>query len=234
MAFDIVRKRSKGAAARGRAAAGAPLHSISAVLRQRDFAGRFEVAGADHRFVYVPSEAGLSDQKLQLRGRLEVTGPHGRKSAIDGVRALLVSAQGGVGVAPIRRQVLVGGVGASTASTSGQQQQVAGDRPAAEPKKTDAADSPKLQPLPEVESTGPLSFCGAMYFRLEPLNGRALGVAADLTRVQLNVRLAPVDETGRELQGLYSSIVDALYGGRADAATASAVVAELNKLLGAG
>lgn len=233
MAFDRVRKRSK-AAGPGRTVSGPPLYSISAVLKQRDFVGSFEVAGAGYRFVYVPSEAGLSDQKLQLRGRLEITGPRDRKSARDAVRALLVSAQGGVGVAPITRQVMVGGVGASTASTSGQQQQIAGEKPAAEPKKTDAADSPKLRPLPEVESTGPLSFCGAMYFHLEPLNGRSLGVAADLTRLQLNVRLVPVDERGRELQGLYSSMVDALYGKRADARTASAVLAELNKLLVAG
>ncbi|HEX8089803.1 MAG TPA: hypothetical protein VF762_13165 [Blastocatellia bacterium] len=234
MAFDIVRKRSKGAAGQGRTASGPPLHSISAVLKQRDFVGSFEVAGEGHRFVYIPSEAGLSDQKLQLRGRLEITGPRDRKSARDDVRALLASAQGGIGVAPVRRQVLVGGVGASTASTSGQQQQIAGEKLAAEPKKTDAADPPKPQSLPEVESTGPLSFCGAMYFHLDPLNGRSLGVAADLTRVQLNVRLAPVDETGRTLQGLYSSIVDALYGGRADVRSASAVIAELNKLLVAG
>ncbi|HVG18815.1 MAG TPA: hypothetical protein VNI02_07150 [Blastocatellia bacterium] len=228
------RKKSRGVVGQGRRASGLPLHSISAVLKQRDFAGSFDVAGAGYLFVYVPSEAELSGQKLQLRGRLEITDPRGRKRARDGVRALLASAQGGIGAAPVRRQVLVGGVGASTASTSGQQQQIAGERPGADPKKPDAADSPKPDPLPEVESTGPLSFCGAMYFHLEPLDGAALGVAADLRRVQLNVRLAPVDETGRALQGLYSSIVDALYGIQADTRMASAVVGQLNKLLVAG
>jgi hypothetical protein len=129
---------------------------------------------------------------------------------------------------------MVGGVASSTASTSGQQQQVAGEKPDAATRKPDAADSPKPITLPEVESTGPLSFCGAMYFHLEPLDGSALGVAADLGRVQLNVRLAPVDNSGRALQGVYSSIVDALYGKQADTRMASDAVGELNKALAAG
>ena len=49
--------------------------------------------------------------------------------------------------------------------------------------------------LPEVESTGGTSFCGALYIHVEPLTGSALGVSADLSRVQLNARLAPVDES---------------------------------------
>ncbi|HKP85645.1 MAG TPA: hypothetical protein VJZ26_06100 [Blastocatellia bacterium] len=234
MIFDRTRKKSNGVASQKRPAAGARLHSISAVLRERNFVGSFDVAGAGYRFRYVPSKAELSDQKLRLRGKLEITNPRGQTRARDNVQALLVSAQGGVGAAPVRRQVLVGGVADSTASTSGQQQQIAGEKPGAATSKSDASDTAKTPPLPEVESTGPLSFCGAMYFNLEPLNGGEVGVAADLARVQLNVRLAPVDETGRALHGLYSSIVDALYGKEADAQMASAVIGELNKLLAEG
>jgi hypothetical protein len=47
----------------------------------------------------------------------------------------------------------------------------------------------------------------------------------------MNVRLAPVSETERELQGVFSSIVDALYGKQVDGAAAEVAVGELNKLL---
>ena len=234
MIFDRVKKRSKSATGQRRPASGPRVHSISAVLKQHNFVGSFDVAGASYRFTYYPSEAELSGQKLQLRGRLEITGPRGQARGRDNVRALLISAQGGVGAAPIRQQIMVGGVGASTASTSGQQQQIAGERQGAATEKPNAAGSSKPGPPPEVESTGPLSFCGAMYFNLEPLDGGALGVAADLNRVQLNVRLAPADEKGRVMHGLYSSIVDALYAKQVDVPMASAVINVLNKMLVAG
>lgn len=92
-----------------------------------------------------------------------------------------------------------------------------------------AAETP--QP-PEVESTGPTSFCGVMYIHVEPLAGNSLGVPADMSRVQLNVRFAPVDESERALQGVYSAIVDALYGKQIDARAAADAVSELNTLLG--
>lgn len=85
--------------------------------------------------------------------------------------------------------------------------------------------------LPEVESTGATSFCGAMYIHFEPLAGSALGVAADLSRVQLNARFAPVNDSERALQGAYSSIVNALYGQNIDASAAAVEISELNKLL---
>lgn len=85
--------------------------------------------------------------------------------------------------------------------------------------------------LPEVESTGATSFCGAMYIHFEPLAGSALGVAADLSRVQLNARLAPVNDSERALQGAYSSVIDALYGKQSDANAAAVEIGELNKLL---
>jgi hypothetical protein len=70
-----------------------------------------------------------------------------------------------------------------------------------------------------------------MYIHFEPLGGSALGVAADLSRVQLNARLAPVNDSERALQGAYSWIIAALYGQKADASAAAAEISELNKLL---
>ena len=234
MLFDRAVKKIKSVDSQATATNVLRLHSVSAVLKQRNFAGSFDVAGASYRFVYIPSKAELLGQRLQLRGRLEVTDSRGQTQFRDNVRALLVSTQGGIGAAPIRRQILVGGVSASTASSSGQQQQIAGERQGAASRKPETVDAAKTKPLPEVESTGPLSFCGAMYFRFEPLDEAALGVAADLNRVQINVRLAPTDESGRAFQGVYSSIVDALYSLKVETSMASAAVGELNKLLAAG
>ncbi len=47
----------------------------------------------------------------------------------------------------------------------------------------------------------------------------------------MNVRLAPVSDAERGLQGAFSSIVDALYGNEADPAAAENAVTELNWLL---
>jgi hypothetical protein len=203
-----------------KAARGPKLHSVAAVLKERRFDGGFEIAGSNYQFAYAPSKAESAGQKLQLRGRLTVTGPRGQSLSKDGVRAVLASAQGGIGTAPVRPQILVGGVQPSAPAVPVPQQP--------------SAAGTGSKALPIVESTGPLSFCGVMYFHLEPLDGPALGVPADLSRVQLNARLAPTDNAGRAMQGIYSAIVDALYAKQTDARMATAAIAELNKVLAAG
>jgi len=85
--------------------------------------------------------------------------------------------------------------------------------------------------LPDVESTGASSFCGVMYIHFEPLSGKALGVPADMTRVQLNARFAPVDEVERSLQAIYSSAVNALFGKPPSTPAAQSTVSELNAIL---
>lgn len=86
--------------------------------------------------------------------------------------------------------------------------------------------------LQEVESTGATSFTGVLYLQLEQLSGGAPTMAADLDRVQLNVRFAPIDDSERALQAAYSSIVASLHG-KSDVNTAADAVGELNKLLAA-
>jgi hypothetical protein len=176
----------------------AKLHSIAAMMRGRSFAGRFDVAGVTHSFTYFPAKATLTGNKLQLTGDLVVVSlPPSRPRD---VRATLMAAQGGIGTAPLRKQL---------------------------PSNTSTAHPD----LPVVESTGSLSFCGVLYFKLAPLDGRALGVPADMSQIQMNVRLAPVNDAERELQGAFSSVVDALYGKDVDGSAAEAAVSELNKLL---
>ncbi len=183
------------------------LHSIAGLLKERSFTGSFEAGGARFGFTYLPLKASIGGQKLILEGRLTVTDARGTQRVRERVQALLAAAQGGLGGAPARPQISarVGSV------------------------REPAAASPSG--LPQTESTGPLSFTGAMYFLLEPLEGRALGVNSDLTRVQLNARLAPTDSTARSLQGIYGAIVDALYSENVDSASAQAYVSELNRLL---
>jgi hypothetical protein len=94
--------------------------------------------------------------------------------------------------------------------------------------------SPIRPDLPVVESTGALSFCGVLYFRFSPLDARSLGVRAVMNPLQLNVRLAPVNDAERNLQGVFSSIVDALFGKQLDTRAASDHVRDLNKLLSRG
>ena len=196
-----------------RTRSGLKLHSMAALLKERRFDGSFEVAGSRYQFTYAPAKAQVAGERLLLRGRLTITNSRGQVRTRENVGALLASTQGGVGTAPVRSQALIGGVVPSQPAVPTPQQ---------------PSDS---KPLPAVESTGPLSFCGVMYFQLEPLDGRALGVAADLSRVQLNVRLAPTDNTGRALHGIYSAIVEALYVKSVDRRLATDAVAELNKAL---
>jgi hypothetical protein len=210
---------------------------MASSLKNGSFAGSFEAPGlqpSTYRFTYSPAKAALADQKLELRGRLTVTNGRGRSSSREGVRAVLIGTQGGIGAAPARRQVMAGGVQTGTLATSGQQQAAADTRQETRPEtRQGASQGPPAQAaaLPEIDSTGPLSFCGVMYFQFEPLDGRALGVPADLTHVQLNARLAPGDESGRELHAVYSSLVAALAGDARDSHAASVALEELNRSL---
>jgi hypothetical protein len=184
------------------------LHSVAALLKERRFEGSFELNGLKHTLVYAPARAEAQGGKLRLQGRLSITNPRGRERSRDGVGAIMASSQGGIGGAPPRRQVEGFNMpGEFAQTTSGV--------------------------LPVTDSTGPFSFCGVMYFHFEPLDGRAFGVGADLSRVQLNARLAPTDDVARDLQGLYSSAIDALYGEKASERAATAFIGEINRVLGA-
>jgi hypothetical protein len=190
-----------GAAQRKASTKRLKLHSIAAVLRDRGFEGSFEVAGSSFGFSYRPASAVLRGGKLQLTGRLTV-------------------ARSGAGT---RRSLA--GVRATLASTQGG---IGTPPPRSRPPRDVGAASPGL---PIVESTGSLSFCGALYFKLAPLDARVLGVPADMTDVQLNARLAPGNAVERNLQAAYSSIADALYA--KEDGYAQQALNDLNQLLAA-
>lgn len=191
----------------------AKLHTITGISRERQFVGQFEIGGSSYDFIYAPTRAEAAGGKLHLYGRLTITRPKGRSLSRDDVRATLAGIQSGIGGGPPRPNQ-----GEIIAAFEKHRAQ-----PAQQP-----ADS---KPLPIIESTGPLSFTGVMYFHFEPLSGRALGVAADMSRVQFNARLTTIDDTARTLHGIYCSLVDAVIGEKPDAEAASALVEEFNKKL---
>jgi len=205
------------------------LYSIAAWPEQRAFSGILSSGGKDHKFSYAPSRAEAVNKSLQLFGRLTVTDARGRPRALNSVRATLANTQGGVGTGPLRRQMIASDAPIGDQTTSQQKQQVAGETEKQTGEKQ--GEQPRARgSLPMTENTGPSSYCGVLYFHFEPLDAGALGVTADLTKVQLNVRLEPLDDTARTLHGLYCYVVDALYGERADEKLAAAAISELNRV----
>jgi hypothetical protein len=142
-----------------------------------------------------------------LNGKLTVTGPNKAARSRDGVRATLASSQGGLGAAP---------------------QNLSGLRNRREQSESSRAVAAKLA---ATDSTGPGSFVGVLYFHFDPLEGKALGVPADLSRVQLNARLFTIDDTARTLQGVFSAIVDLLLSEQKEPDAAAPLIDELNRLL---
>lgn len=86
--------------------------------------------------------------------------------------------------------------------------------------------------LPGTDSTGEKSFCGVMYFKMDPINSRAMGVSADLSKAQLNLRFAPDNPEESEYQDIYSDIVAAVLGDQFNKKAADEAVSDLNELLG--
>jgi hypothetical protein len=208
------------------------LHSIHGVLRGRVVDGRFEVQGQAYRFSFVPTTAALTVGGLVLTGRMTVRSPQLVTRFVDDVAARLIAIQGGVGSSPSRRQLLVGAPQTSQTSTSDQKiEQEKGPETDLQPG-LHPFETPRLDELgrPRVESTGPLSFVGVLYFNLSSLDGSALGVPLDLSKVQLNLRLAPTDDLARDLQTVFSNATDALFGDPIDDSAAREQVQELNRI----
>jgi hypothetical protein len=207
------------------------LHSIHGLLRHHSFVGRIELRGSYCDFEFTPTQASLVDNRLVLNGvmGLRVSGSFER--FIQPVQARLLGTQGGIGVSPVRRQLLTGT--AQTAQTATSEQKLEQER---EPE-TDL--QPGLHPFepprrdefgrPIVESTGASGFVGVLYFQLSPLDGLDLA-SVDASKVQLNARLAATDNTARDLQSLYSDLVLAIHGEERDNKLADSSVEGINRI----
>src|SRR6266542_593867 len=188
------------------------LHSIHRLLRGRVVDGQFELRGQPYRFTFVPATAALADRMLVLKGRMTVHSPQLGMRFVDTVEARLVAVQGGVGAAPLRRQLVTGTQTSQTSTSEQKMEQEKGPETELQPG-LHAFEGPKFDELgrPMVESTGALSFVGVLYFNLSPLDGPTLGVPLDLSKVQLNLRVAPTDDVARYVQDIFSDLTDALY-----------------------
>jgi hypothetical protein len=197
------------------------------LLRERSFAGRFNARGADYTFTFTPAAAAIEKGKLKLTGRLSIKGPRGAVRSVDNIAATLVASQGAVGVAPERRQLIAGTVQTGNIATPAQKQEQA----KAPESVQEPAAPPATSALPLTDATGPRGYVAAMFFHLAPLDNRALGVPIDLSKVQLNARLAPVSDIERDQLWLYTDLVAALYGDKPDEAAAAGPLGALNQVL---
>ena len=204
------------------------LHLLHAVLRGRVFDGEFETQGKIIDFNFVPRKAFVRNQRLVIDAKVGFT-PRRLSTFSQDVTATLMATQGGVGVSPVRRQLLTGTAQTAQTATSDQRlEQEKGPETDIQPG-LHSFEPPKYdeQGRPRVESTDTLSFVGVLYFKLSPIDNKALGIALDMSDVQLGARLAPTDDLARDLQLMFSDAVMALNSN--DTALLTSSVESLNR-----
>jgi hypothetical protein len=162
------------------------IYSIHVLPNGARFDGKVEAGGSRYQFAFMPKTATAANGKLVLTGAVKVESPAGGPRVANDVTATLLATQGSItGPPPMPRQ-LSESLKPPTPAPSGS--------------------------LPLTDSTGHLGSIAVMYLRLSPLDGRALGVPADLSAVQLNARLYATSEIERELHWLYSALLEATQG----------------------
>jgi hypothetical protein len=232
MFFNQANKKAKRPAGKASISRGAAsrrkLYSVPVWLRERVFAGEFDLGGKSYKLTFAPAQAEIADRSLRLRGRLTVN--DGRGGEVKDASARLAGIQGGIGQGPARYKMLATGATPGPTQSPTEKEQKAGEneKKAGEPTVPERA---RTSSLTMTENTGPTAFAAVMFFHLEPLDARLLAVPADLSRVQLNARLAPTDPQALALHSLYTAITHALAGDQADERLAAALVRELNQVL---
>jgi len=183
------------------------IHSIHVLPSGAGFTGKIEAGGSSYHFVFTPKTAASLNGKLVLTGVVEAQSSGGRRRVANDVRATLLATQGSItGQPPMPRKF------------------------------SESLKPPLPSPsgsLPLTDSTGHLGSVAAMYLRLSPLDGSALGVPADLSAVQLNVRLYATSEIERDLHWLYSALIEATQGEHKNERLAADYLDAINNLLNA-
>jgi hypothetical protein len=219
--MDLIKENKKSVPMR-------KLHSVHALLQESRFVGSFEDSKGKYLLTYIPSKVEVTNKRIVLTGNMQITSTDGSTKTLKNIGAQLAATQGGASGSITRFQLSTGTVQTGAISTSPQKQSIEGEsnRPL-------IPERAKENPTEEVEVqfTGPRSFVGVMYFHLSPLNGKELNIPFDMSRVQLNVRMAPVDQVARDLQSLYSDLVAAVYGETYNEKDASIYLKEINAIL---
>lgn len=192
----------KGNASSKQTARPRKLHSLHGLLIGREFIGEIETGKTKQKFAYAPKSVAMVNQRIEIRGSFSVT-TAGRTRKAENVKAKLLSTQGSLTAAP--------------APPMGADESMLGTRPSVG--------------LPETDATGYRGIIGVIYFKLSALDGRTLGVAADMNDVQLNGRLNPGDEMARALQFWFSVAVQAVHGESPDGNLATKSIDEINRIL---
>ena len=178
------------------------LHSIHLLLRGEEFAGRLSSGTRTFDCRYHPVKGQIINGQLTFTGSFSVIGAGGSSRTIDSVTATLAAIQAGYGSGPRPPARFQSDAQAAPASSS-----------------------------PNTENTGTRGYAGVIYFHLTPMDGRRLGLNLDLRKVQLNVRLAPVNDEERDLQWLLSAITASLLGESRDETRSMGYLEELNRQL---
>jgi hypothetical protein len=186
------------------------VHSIFGLLVGREFQGELELPGIKYRFIYAPRSVAVSGGRIEMTGPFSLVGRDRRLRRVEALRAILAATQGGVGTAAPAPEKFSG--------------RNVGNRSQAPEK--DASNA-----LPITEATDERGFVAALYFQLAPIDADAFGLPADLSRVQLNARIAPTSAEERDLQWLISAAVAALADQGGGQAGAAQFIDEINGIL---
>jgi len=181
------------------------LYSIHALPSGREFAGKIEIGRGSYPFTFAPKSAAAVNGKLVLTGGVKVKPLGGQQYQVGGVTATLLATQGSItGPPPMPRQF------------------------------SESLKPPQPEPsgsLPLTDWTGYSGSVAVMYLKLSPLDGRALGVPADLSSVQLNARLYATSEIERDLHWLYSALAEAMHGQRPNEQLTADYLGAINHIL---
>ena len=170
----------------GVASSARKLYSIHALPNGREFTGKIEIGRVIYQFSFAPKSAESVNGKLVLTGAVKVNASAGKQRMVDGVTATLLATQGSItGPPPMPKQF------------------------------SESLRPPQSEPtssLPLTDWTGFTGSVAVMYLKLSPLDGKTLGLPADLSSVQLNARLYATSEIERDLHWLYSALAESIHG----------------------
>ena len=179
------------------------LYSLPVLMSGSAFVGKLQVGGQTFDCRYKPVSAVVSDGRFVLTGSLTLTGRDRRLRNQADVRATLSAIQGAISGEALPPSEYADQTRASAAQST----------------------------LPTTEFTDTRGFAGVLYLQLSPLDNQRLGIPLDLSKVQMNCRLAPTSDLERELHWLYSAIANTLLDEKKDEATAKEYAQAISKRL---
>ncbi len=187
------------------AASSRKLYSIHALPSGREFTGKIEIGRRGYQFTFAPKSVAAVNGKIVLTGFVKVKSPAGSQRVSNNVTATLLSTQGSITAPPpLPRQF------------------------------SESLRPPLPAPtgsLPLTDWTGHTGSVAVMYLKLTPLDGGDLGVPADMSSVQLNARLFVNSEIERDLQWLYSALVESMHGEHRNEQLIADYLGAINRIL---